>query len=156
MTSRLTLTASMLAAALTAAGLALGAGQGTKTSLKATLNVGQEVPKPTGVRMGATGLFTATLSRQSDGSGTLAWKLSFRRLTGTASAAHIHPGRPGKSGPVAIPLCAPCASGITGTSPASATQVKALLRNGAYANVHTAKNPAGEIRGQITRAAARG
>jgi CHRD domain len=154
MISKLTLTATMLAAALTAAGLALGAGQGTKTSLKATLNVGQEVPRPTGVRRGATGLFTATLSRQNDGSGTLTWKLTFRRLTGTATAAHIHLGRPGKSGPIAIPLCAPCTSGVTGTSPASATQVRALLRNGAYANVHTTKNPSGEIRGQITKAAA--
>jgi hypothetical protein len=145
--SKLVLTGSVVAAALTAAGLALGAGQGTRTSLKATLNVGQEVPKP-------TGLFTATLSRQSDGSGTLAWKLTFRRLTGTATAAHIHLGRPGKSGPVEIPLCAPCSSGAAGTSQASPAVVRALLRNGAYANVHTAKNPTGEIRGQITKAAA--
>lgn len=154
--SKLLLTATILTAALTAAGLAPGAGQGTKTSLKATLNVGQEVPKPSGVRRGATGLFTATLSRESDGSGTLTWKLSFRRLTGTATAAHIHLGRPGKSGPVALPLCGPCSSGVTGTSQASAAIVRALLRNGTYANVHSAKNPSGEIRGQITKAAAGG
>src|SRR5262245_35846943 len=142
------------AAALAGGGLALGAGQAPKSTLKATLNAGQEVPKPTGVRRGATGLFTATLSRHSDGSGTLSWKLTFRRLTGAATAAHIHLARPGKSGAVAIPLCAPCSSGVTGTSPASATVVKTLLRNGAYANVHTSRNASGEIRGQITKAAA--
>jgi CHRD domain-containing protein len=154
MKGKLVLVGTMLAAALTAGGLALGAGQATKTTLKATLNVGQEVPKPTGVRRGATGLFTATLSRQSDGSGMLTWKLTFRRLTGAATAAHIHLGRPGKSGPVAIPLCGPCSSGVTGTSPASANVVRTLLRNGAYANVHTLRNPSGEIRGQITKAVA--
>lgn len=149
------LSATVVAATLTITGLAFGAGVATKkTSLKATLNVGQEVPKPTGVRRGATGLFTATLSKNSDGSGTLTWQLSFRRLTGNATAAHIHLARPGKSAPVAIPLCAPCSTGVTGTSQASSAVVRALLRNGAYTNVHTAKNPSGEIRGQITKAAA--
>jgi hypothetical protein len=84
------------------------------------------------------------------------WKLTFRRLTGAATAARIHLGRPGKSGPITIPLCGPCSSGVTGTSQASATVVRTLLRNGAYANVHTMKNPSGEIRGQITKAAAGG
>jgi CHRD domain len=144
-----------LAAGVTG-GLALGAGQAPKSTLKATLNVGQEVPKPAGVKRGAMGLFTATLSRQSGGSGTLTWKLTFRRLTGAATAAHIHLGRPGKSGPIAIPLCGPCTSGVTGTTQAPATVVRTLLRNGAYANVHTMKNPSGEIRGQITKAAAGG
>jgi CHRD domain len=145
-----------LAAAVTVGGIALAAGQAPKSTLKATLNVGQEVPKPAGVKRGATGLFTATLSRQSGGSGTLTWKLTFRRLTGAATAAHIHLGRPGKSGPIAIPLCGPCTSGVTGTTQAPATVVRTLLRNGAYANVHTMKNPSGEIRGQITKAAAGG
>jgi CHRD domain len=154
MKSKLVLVGAVLAAGLTAGGLATGADQANKTTLKATLNVGQEVPKPTGVRGGATGLFTATLSQQSDGSGVLTWKLTFRRLTGAATVAHIHLGRPGKSGPIAIPLCGPCSPGVTGTSPASATVVRTLMRNGAYANVHTARNPSGEIRGQITRAAA--
>jgi hypothetical protein len=154
MKRNLPLIGAALVAALIAGGLALGAGHPTKTTLKATLNVGQETPKPSAVRRGATGLFTSTLSRQSDGGGTLTWKLTFRRLTGPATAAHIHLGRPGKPGPIAIPLCAPCSSGVTGTSQASAAIVRALLRNGAYANVHTAKNMSGEIRGQITKAAA--
>jgi hypothetical protein len=156
MKRRVVFTATTLAAALTAAGLALGAGQATKTTLNATLNVGQEVPKPTGVRPGATGVFTATVAQQSDGGGTLTWKLSFRRLTGPATAAHVNLGKVGKSGPVAIPLCGPCSSGVSGTGQVSAAVVRALLRNGAYANMHTAKNPSGEIRGQVTKAAAGG
>jgi hypothetical protein len=66
------ISATVVAAALLITGLASGAGVATKkTSLKATLNVGQEVPKPIGVRRGATGLFTSILSKKSDGSGTL-------------------------------------------------------------------------------------
>ena len=51
-----------------------------------------------------------------------------------------------------IPLCgeAPaCKSGLTGTARLTAAQVRALKAGGYYVNVHTAKNAAGEIRGQI-------
>ena len=143
--------AAVAAGALLLVGVALGAAAKPKDSLKATLNVGQEVPKPTGAKPGAGGLFTATLTKAADGSGTLAWKLTFRKLTGEATAAHIHLGKPGKAGPVAITLCGPCTSGVTGTSPATAPQVAALLKNGAYVNVHTAANAGGEIRGKITK-----
>lgn len=56
----------------------------------------------------------------------------FSGLTGPAVQAHIHVGKPGVSGNVLVPLCEPCVSGKTTTY-----------------RVHTAKNPAGEIRGQI-------
>jgi hypothetical protein len=39
-----------------------------------------------------------------------------------------------------------------GTAVLTADQVKDLLARKAYANVHTIKNPGGEIRGQITNA----
>ena len=116
----------------------------------AALGTAKEVPKPTGVRANAGGTFSAGLTRKGAG-GTLAWRLTFRNLTGAASAAHIHLAKAGVAGPVAVPLCGPCRSGVRGTSKLNARTVTSLLGGGAYVNVHTAKNAAGEIRGQIRK-----
>jgi hypothetical protein len=48
-----------------------------------------------------------------------------------------------------VPLCAPCRSGARGTANVSATVLSALEGGRTYVNVHTKKNAAGEIRGQI-------
>jgi hypothetical protein len=118
--------------------------------LTATLSAAKEVPKPTGVRASARGAFVAGLTRRGTRR-TLSWRLTFRGLTGRASAAHIHLAKPGVAGPVAVPLCGPCRSGVRGTARVNARTVTALLRGRAYVNVHTRRNPAGEIRGQIKR-----
>jgi hypothetical protein len=118
--------------------------------LTSALGTAKEVPKPTGVSAGARGTFSAGLTRKSTG-GTLAWKLTFRGLTGRANAAHIHLAKPGVAGPVAVALCGPCRSGVRGTANLKARTVTRLLAGGAYVNVHTAKNPAGEIRGQVRK-----
>jgi hypothetical protein len=119
-------------------------------ALTATLGAAKEVPKPEGVRPQAGGTFAGGLTRQG-AAGTLSWRITFRSLTGKAAAAHIHLARPGKAGPVAVPLCGPCRSGARGTAKVNARTVTALLSGGAYVNVHTAKNPSGEIRGQIRK-----
>ena len=134
-----------LALALVAIGVASAAPQATH-KLRAKLNAGQEVPKQTFKVAGATGTFTATMTSQ----GKITWKLSYTGTTGAVMAAHIHPAKVGVSGPVDVPLCGPCHSGQTGTGTATAAQVKAIESHGAYVNIHTAKNPAGEIRGQLT------
>jgi CHRD domain len=126
-----------------AAGIGLGA-SGSAVKLTAKLDSRHETPAPKGASKGS-GLFTATLSGRS-----LAWRLTFSQLTGKAVAAHVHLGRPGVAGPVAVPLCGPCASGAHGKVTVAAKVRSALVAGGAYVNVHTAKNPAGEIRGQIT------
>ena len=118
--------------------------------LTASLVAAKEVPKPTGVRGNARGTFSAGL-RRTGTRGTLSWRLTFRGLTGAAGAAHIHLAKPGVAGPVAVPLCGPCRSGVRGTAKLKARIVTALLAGRAYVNVHTTKNPAGEIRGQIRR-----
>jgi CHRD domain len=130
-------------AALLAAGLAGGASR-SGGKLSAKLTAGQEVPKPKGAA-GATGAFTGTLAGRK-----LTWKVTYKGLTGKAMQAHIHMGRPGKAGNVLVPLCPPrCRSGMHGTKTVSAAIAKAIQRGGTYVNVHTAKNPAGEIRGQV-------
>lgn len=134
-------------AALLTASLAGGASR-SGTKLSAKLTAGQEVPKPKGAA-GATGTFTGTLAGRK-----LTWKVTYKGLTGKAMQAHIHMGRPGKAGNVLIPLCPPrCRSGMHGTKTVSAAIARAIARGGTYVNVHTAKNPAGEIRGQVKAAA---
>ena len=76
-------------------------------------------------------------------------RLRFSGLTGRASAAHIHIGQRGKAGLVAVPLCGPCRNGARGTANLTAAALAALENGRAYVNIHTKKNLAGEIRGQI-------
>jgi hypothetical protein len=91
--------------------------------------------------------------RDADTAGkyTANWKLTFHTLTGKATGAHIHKGSAGKAGPVIVPLCAPCKSGQAGTAKVSKAAVTAIEKGGAYVNVHTARNAAGEIRSQIPK-----
>lgn len=136
-----------------AAGYALAARTASSATkryaLRATLNAAHETPAVRGLS-GASGTFTATLSMAGK-RGTLAWKLTFKGLSGPAIAAHVHVGAAGKSGPVAIPLCITCRSGAHGVySTTNAKLLAALLHMTAYANVHTKAHPAGEIRGQVT------
>jgi hypothetical protein len=109
----------------------------------ARLTVGQEVPPPSGAR-GAGGAFTGRLVGSR-----ISWTLTYRRLTGQAAQAHIHLGRRGVAGPVAVTLCGPCRSGQQGAETLTARQLRALRSGGTYVNVHTARNGAGEIRGQV-------
>jgi len=116
--------------------------------IKTTLTAAQERPKPKGKLARARGTFTATVSR-SGSSGVITWKLTFSKLSGKAAAAHIHAGARGKAGPVIVPLCAPCRSGAHGRTTVNESVLNALESGRTYVNVHTKKNPAGEIRGQI-------
>jgi hypothetical protein len=132
-----------VAASLTVVALAFGAHANT-ISVQAKLNAKQEVPAQVVKDTKAKGLFTGKLVGRK-----LTWKLTFSGLTGKATAAHIHMGAVGKAGNVAVPLCAPCKSGAHGTTKISAAVKKALAHHKAYVNVHTAKNPNGEIKGQV-------
>jgi hypothetical protein len=139
-----------VAVALVAVGMAAAGPSATTTvKFKAQLNNGQEVPHVK--TAGGSGRFDATLTRNTTG-GTLKWTLTFRKLSGKATAAHIHMGVKGKSGGILVSLCGPCKSPASGTSTVSKTQITAMLKGKTYVNVHTAKNPNGEIRGQITKA----
>jgi hypothetical protein len=79
--------------------------------------------------------------------------LTFKNLSGSATAAHVHLGPPGTAGPIANPLCAPCKpnshNSFSGPIGGNVRLLHALLGGAAYANVHTNLNPQGEIRGQI-------
>ena len=63
-------------------------------------------------------------------------------------AAHIHKGKAGVAGAVIVPLCGPCSRADREGEDLEGRRRRA--RAGlAYVNVHTEKNPAGEIRGQV-------
>jgi CHRD domain len=68
----------------------------------------------------------------------------------TPTAAHIHMGAAGANGPVIVPMVQ---SGDVFTFPAgsklSETQLAAYKAGNTYVNVHSAKNPGGEIRAQL-------
>jgi hypothetical protein len=135
--------------ALAFAGIALAAAQGDSYKVSATLKARTEVPKPTGVPAGATGSFTGTAVELANDKAKVTWKLTFSHLSGKAIAAHIHLGKPGKAGPVALALCGPCRSGQKGSGMLTHAQWAKVEAGVGYVNVHTTKNAAGEIRGQI-------
>jgi hypothetical protein len=137
----------LIASAVCAVALAvLSVAATTSTVWTAALSSGQEIPKQAVKNAAAHGLFKATLSGTS-----LKFTLTFAKLTGPATAAHIHLGAKGVSGNVVVPLCAPCSSPVTGTVTISAALQKDFTKHLLYVNVHTKKNPNGEIRGQLAR-----
>ena len=115
-------------------------------TFKASLSGGAEVPPKTTDGKGTT---TATLDTATK---VLIYSEDYTGLTGPATAAHFHgPAEAGANAPVVVPF-ASAASPIQGTATLTDAQMADLMAGKWYANVHTAANPAGEIRGQMTRA----
>lgn len=117
---------------------------------KATLTMAQVTPHLKGANAKQTGTFKATLTGTD-----LKWTLTYSHLSGQAVAAHIHLGARGKNGMALEALCGPpaCTSPMSGDANAVTDDIAAAMsKGGAYVNVHTDKNPEGEIRGEIALA----
>ena len=124
-----------------------GTGQAATRVFNATLNGTSEVPPTT-----STGTGTATASLNT-ATRRLTWDVTYSGLSGPAKAAHIHgPAAPGKNAPVVIPFTGNLASPIKGSKILTAAQAANLESGKYYVNIHTAANPGGEIRGQLTPA----
>ena len=141
--------ASAFALGIGLAGLAFAAPAKDTYRVTANLKPRSEVPRPKGVPAGATGLFTGTAVEIANDRARVTWRLTFSHLSGRALQAHIHAGRAGKSGNVLAALCSPCRSGQRGTATITHAQLRALRSGATYVNVHTKKNAAGEVRGQL-------
>jgi hypothetical protein len=121
----------------------------------ATLTGSAERPNP--VVTNATGSASVTFNPATS---TYSYTLNVSNITGV-TAAHIHgPATVDQAAGILVPLTSPTTASVTGTFTASAItaagisgdSLLALLRSGhTYVNVHTAANPAGEVRGQLRR-----
>ena len=141
------LMAALAVAGVAVVGVATAGSSGSVYTYKSTMIAGSEVPKPK-APAGAKGVFTATVT-ESGSTRLLKWKLTYSGLSGKAIGAHVHKGKAGVAGAVLVPLCGPCTSGKTGQAKISKDVADLFERGLVYVNVHTNKNQAGEIRGQL-------
>src|SRR6266702_1014519 len=131
--------------------LALGAaiafaGPACAEKLKATLDGKAEVPATT-----TSGTGTADLDYDA-ASKKLSWKVTYSGLSGPATATHFHgPAETGKNAGVAVPIPGAANSPVEGSATLTDAQASDLLAGKLYVNIHTAANPGGEIRGQVTK-----
>lgn len=127
-------------------GLALPAVAGGRP-LSAALSWDNEVPPA--VETAATGTIHLTLNQ---GQGEVCFWLDTDGLSGPPLAGHIHAAPAGQNGGVVVNL------GIMSADQASCVSadkdtIKQIRQNpwNYYVNVHTAVNPGGEVRGQLSK-----
>jgi hypothetical protein len=131
--------------------LALGAtvafaGPAFAEKMKATLDGKSEVPPNTSAATGTADIdFDAATKK-------LTWKLTYSGLSGPATAAHFHgPAEEGKNAGVAVAIPNATSSPAEGSATLTDAQAADLAAGKYYVNIHTAANPGGEIRGQVTK-----
>ena len=137
----------LLAAAVTLGGCAwMSSMMGSDTmSMKNQLSGAQEVPP---VTTGGTGSVDTTFDKSTN---VLTWTVTYAGLSGPVTAGHFHgPAAAGANAGVAVPFTGNLSSPIRGKATLTTAQVADLTAGRWYVNLHTAKHPGGEIRGQVT------
>jgi hypothetical protein len=131
--------------------LALGttfafAGPAFAEKMKATLDGKSEVPPNASAGTGTADIDYDAATKK------LSWKLTYSGLSGPATAAHFHgPAEPGKNAGVAVAIPNATENPAEGSAILTDAQAADLVAGKYYVNVHTAANPGGEIRGQVTK-----
>ena len=137
----------LLAAAMTLGGCAwMSSMTGSDAmSMKNPLTGAQEVPP---VTTGGSGTVDTTFDKSTN---VLTWTVTYSGLSGPVTAGHFHgPAAAGANAGVVVPFTGDMASPIRGKATLTATQAADFTAGRWYANLHTAKHPGGEIRGQVT------
>lgn len=119
----------------------------TATSCTASLDGSQEVPP---VDTEGTGSATMEFDPSSN---ELSWSIEFSGLSGPATAAHFHgPAAAGANAGVQVNIgeASGLVSPMEGSAELTPEQASSLLEGQLYINIHTAANPDGEIRGQVS------
>ena len=112
-----------------------------------TMNGASEVPPKA---TPGTGTVDATLDTATK---KLDYNATWQDLTGPATMAHFHgPAEPDANAGVVVPWGTNPTSPFKGSATLNDQQMADLEAGKWYANVHTAANPTGEIRGQMTKA----
>jgi len=126
---------------------ATSAAYAEEVDYKATLTPSAEVPPTTSTGTGSVEAKLDTSTKQ------LKWTINYAGLTGPATMAHFHgPAAVGSNARPAVPVKVPEAAKaehLTGEATLTDAQMADLQGGNWYFNVHTKKNPAGEIRGQL-------
>jgi CHRD domain len=140
-----TMTKTMLAMLALGATVAF-AGPAFAEKMKATLDGKSEVPPNTSAATGTADVdFDAATKK-------LTWKLTYSGLSGPATAAHFHgPAEAGKNAGVAVAIPNAGTSPAEGSATLTDAQAADLMAGKYYVNIHTAANPGGEIRGQLSK-----
>jgi len=122
------------------------AGPAFADKMKATLDSKSEVPANASAGKGTADLDYDPATKK------LSWKLNYSGLSGPATAAHFHgPAEAGKNAGVAVAIPNAAASPVEGSATLTDAQAADLVAGKYYINIHTAANPGGEIRGQVTK-----
>jgi hypothetical protein len=126
--------------------LAASAALAEEMKMKATLSGSQEVPPTQSAGKGDAAITFDSASKK------LSWTVNYSGLSGPATAAHFHgPAEPGKNAGVAVPIPNQGKSPVTGSATLTDALAADLTAGKYYVNIHTAANPGGEIRGQVTK-----
>jgi hypothetical protein len=133
-------------AMLALAATVVSAGPAFAEKMKAALDAKSETPPNTSAGKGTADIDYDAASKK------LSWKLTYSGLTGPVTAAHFHgPAEPGKNAGVAVAIPNASTSPVEGSATLTDAQAADLEAGKYYVNIHTAANPGGEIRGQVTK-----
>ena len=126
--------------------LAASASFAQEVKMKADLTSAQVVPPNQSPGKGTADVTFDTAGKK------LSWTVTYSGLSGPATAAHFHgPAEAGKNAGVAVPIPNQASSPVTGAATLTDAQAADLIAGRYYVNIHTAANPGGEIRGQVTK-----
>src|ERR1700737_1012722 len=138
-------TKTMLAALALGAAVAF-AGPAFADKMKARLDGKSEAPAVSSAGKGTADIDYDPATKK------LSWKVTYSGLSGPATAAHFHgPAEAGKNAGVAVAIPNATSSPAEGSATLTDAQAADLVAGKYYVNVHTAANPGGEIRGQVTK-----